>query len=109
MAVLRQLSQEMEPVSLRDLLKKMEKKYFERSLRRWLAEMVEDGSVELLGRKRATKYQAVQGERGCFGSESIRVIERLRRPLYERLPAAYADEWFNAYQPKYNFLSSCAS
>lgn len=103
MAVLRQLSQEITPISLGDLLKKMGKKYVERSLRRWLAEMVEDGSVEILGRKRATKYQTVQGERGCFGSESISMVERIRRPLYERTPAAYADEWFDAYQPNVTF------
>lgn len=103
MAVLHQLNQEMKPISLGDLLKKMGKRYVERSLRRWLAEMVKEGSVEILGRKKATKYQAVKSERGCLGSESMSVVERVRRPLYERNPVAYAEAWFDAYQPNVTF------
>jgi len=102
-AVLHQLNQEMKPISLGDLLKKMGKRYVERSLRRWLAEMVKEGSVEILGRKKATKYQAVKSERGCLGSESMSVVERVRRPLYERNPVAYAEAWFDAYQPNVTF------
>jgi prophage maintenance system killer protein len=109
MAVLHQLSRESEPISLLDLLRKMEKKYSERSLRRWLTQMVKEKSVEVLGRKRATKYQALQstsGIRSCFGSESIEILEKIRYPLYERKPVTYIDEWLDGYQPNVTFYLS---
>src|ERR1700733_3904184 len=109
MAVLHQLSEEPDPISQLDLLRKMGKKYNERSLRRWLAEMVKAGSVEILGRKKATKYQAIQyktGVRSPFRPESISIVEKVRYPLYERSPVAYVDEWFDAYQPNVTFYLS---
>ncbi len=108
-AVLQQLSLEEEPISLPDLLKKMGKGYVDRSLRRWLAKMVTEGSVEMLGRRRATKYLAAEskaGKKGCLTSESSQIIELVRRPIYERAPTAstaYAEEWFDAYQPNKTF------
>jgi hypothetical protein len=109
MAVLHQLSEEAEPISLLDLLRKMGKEYSERSLRRWLAKMVEEKSIEILGRKRATKYQALQsksGMRSCFGSVSSGILKKIRYPLYERNPITYVDEWFDAYQPNVTFYLS---
>ena len=85
-AVLRQLSLEEEPVSLPELMEKMGKGYAERSVRRWLARMVADGSVEMLGRKRATKYLAVESKvrkKGDLFSESSRVVDLFRRPIDE--------------------------
>lgn len=110
LAVLHQLKLEVGPISLRDLLKKLGEAYTERSVRRWLTEMVAEGRVKTLGRKRGAKYQIAErtilhtvGVTGCFGSESNSVIEQVRRPLYERDPAAYADEWFDSYQPNITF------
>lgn len=110
LAVLHQLSEEAEPISLPNLLEKLEGEYVERSVRRWLDEMVKEGLVEKLGLKRATKYKVksrpkrgISTAESCFGMESMKVIEQVRRPLYERNPVAYADHWFDAYQPNITF------
>ena len=66
-----------------------------------------------IGRKRGTKYRALEhttplkvGAGSCFGSESIRIIEQVRQPLYTRNPAIYNDAWFDAYQPNKTFYIS---
>lgn len=106
--VLHQLSQESEPISLTELLEKLGNGYIERSVRRWLAEMVREGLLEKSGNTKATKYQVIQREHRtiggkCFSSESAKTIEQVRRPIYERNPISYNDDWFNAYQPNVTF------
>jgi len=110
LGVLHQLSQEAEPISLPDMLEKLGSSYVERSVRRWLAEMIKEGLVEKIGHKRGTKYQVIyRANRGiektssCFGFESSKVIEQVRRPLYERHPVAYVDHWLDIYQPNITF------
>ncbi len=110
LAVFNQLKEEREPVSLPQLLKKLGKDYAERSVRRWLAEMVKNGLVEKLGDKRATKYklkatfnQDEEIKSSCFGFKSLEIIQQIKRPLYERNPVPYASHWFNAYQPNITF------
>lgn len=56
LSVLHQLSQELEPVSLPDLIEKLGEDFAERSVRRWLTEMVTEGLVKKIGHKRGTKY-----------------------------------------------------
>lgn len=109
LAVLHQLSQEAEPIGLSDLLKKLGGEYSERSVRRWLSEMVSKGLIEKIGYKKSTKYEVIKranreiGVEGCFGLESIKIIEQVRRPIYERNPIAYDDHWVSAYQPNITF------
>jgi Fic family protein len=105
LAVLHQLSQEAEPVSLPELLLKLGKGYAERSVRRWISEMINEGLVEKIGEKRATKYRVPQKSRrnsgltSCFSSESLKIIEHVQLPLYQRNPVAYADDWLDSYIP----------
>ncbi|MES2345613.1 MAG: Fic family protein [Chlamydiota bacterium] len=108
--VLHQLSQEAEPISLLDLSAKLEDHYPERTVRRWLNEFVDEGLVEKLGKKRGTKYIATDQSNhskhtmsSCFGSNSVNAIKQVRRPLYEREPVVYNDNWFNAYVPNETF------
>ncbi len=112
LAVLHQLSQEDEPITLMALLEKLDHDhgFIERSVRRWLSEMVNEGLVERFGKKRGTKYQVVKRAdrnagtiNGCFGLESKKTIEKLSRPLYERSPVVYSDSWFESYQPNATF------
>lgn len=110
LVVLHQLSQEAEPISLPDLLEKLGNEYTERSVRRWVAKMISEGVVERQGYKRGAKYRVIdRGHRAvgntghCFGAESSKVIEQVRRPLYERVPVAYLDDWLNAYLPNKTF------
>lgn len=110
MAVLHQLAQESEPIRLSELIDKLGNQYPERSLRRWLSEMIVEGLVEKIGHKTTTKYQVpnrlsteTNKTTSCFGLESTQIIEQVRRPIYERIPVAYADHLVEAYQPNVTF------
>lgn len=110
MAVLRQLGQESEPISLPELMLRLGEGFKERSVRRWLSLLVEDGAVKKIGQKRGTKYVAAgraeeaNGETSsCFSSASLEAIDKISRPLFERQPVAYADGWFENYQPNSSY------
>src|SRR5271166_3126948 len=106
LAVLHQLSQETEPIGLSDLLQKLGSQFVDRSVRRWLVQLVDEGLVLKTGQKRGTRYQVIQrsqrnavGKNGCYSIESTKIIEQIRRPLFERTPISYVEEWMDAYQP----------
>lgn len=105
LAVLYQLNQELEPISLHQLLQKLGEDYSERSVRRWLNEFLKEGLIEKFGEKRGTKYKikyrTTKGheKNSFFGEESTKAIAEVRRSLYERYPISYVNEWFDAYQP----------
>lgn len=109
LAVFNQLNSEMEPLSLEYLLQKLGEGYPERSVRRWLAEMTQDGLIEKLGQKRGTKYRVIRSasslitNKNCFSPQSAEVIAQVKRPLYERKPVTYAEDWFESYQPNHTF------
>jgi DNA-binding transcriptional ArsR family regulator len=104
--VLRLLNDEAYPSSLREILKKLGEGS-DRSVRRWLAEMVREGLVERVGNKRSTKYRAVSGQAEpthlLFSPESERLIAQIRRPIYERNPITYVDQWIESYIPNDSF------
>lgn len=113
MAVLRQLGLESEPVGLAELMLRLGEGYKERSLRRWLGLLVEEGAVKKIGQKRGTKYIAagrseeVSGDvSSCFSSASLEAIKVVKRPLFERQPVAYADDWLDSYQPNSTYYLS---
>lgn len=110
MAVLHQLSQESVPIGIFELLSKLGSEYSQRTVRRWLSEMIAEGLVEKIGHKKATRYQVLKRfsretnkSASCFGLESLKIVEQVRRPIYERAPIAYADHWIDAYQPNITF------
>jgi Fic family protein len=110
LAVFNQLKEEIEPISLQELLQKLGKGYAERSVRRWLAEMVKSGRVEKFGDKKATKYKLKTSlsldqeiKSSCFGLKSLEIIQQIKLPLYERIPVSYATTWFESYQPNTTF------
>ena len=105
-AVLQLLSQEAAPISLPNLLNKLGPIFKERTIRRWLNEMVHEGLVEKTGKKRGMKYCAVQKNLKNFASKSINAIDYVKKPLYERNPTSYNNEWFNSYQPNSSFYLS---
>lgn len=112
LAVLHQLRQEIAPIGLANLLKKLGNHYVERSVRRWLAEMIKEGLVEKQGHKRWTKYQAVpipgqETEKvNSFSAQSREALQYVKRPIYERSPIAYVDHWLDSYQPNHTFYLS---
>lgn len=110
LAALHQLEKESTPITLFALLEKLGSSYIERSVRRWLTEMVKEGVVEKIGEKRGTKYQIkprvnqeITQVESCFGLESAKIIKQVQRPIYERHPVVYNDDWFDSYQPNSTF------
>lgn len=110
-AVLRQLGQESEPISLSDLLEKFGKAFKERSLRRWLNQLVQEGAVSKIGQKRGTKYVIAERVKepvssvpsSCFSSLSLKVLEKIRVPIFDRMPITYDHDWFNNYHPNKDY------
>jgi hypothetical protein len=110
MAVLRQLGLQSEPISLPELMLRLGERFKERSVRRWLGLLVEEGAVKKIGQKRGTKYLAIGRSEemtsevsSCFSSASLKAIEEVKKPLFERQPIAYADDWFDSYEPNFSY------
>lgn len=110
MAVLRQLGLEPEPISLPELMIRLGEGFKERSVRRWLGLLIEEGAVKKIGRKRGTKYLAsgrskdvADAVSSCFSSASLKAIQEVKKPLFERPPITYADAWFDSYQPNSSY------
>lgn len=110
MAVLRQLGLESEPISLPELMACIGEKFKERSVRRWLGLLIEEGTVKKIGQKRGTKYFVASRSKdvadeasSCFSSAGLKAIEEIKKPLFERQPIAYADDWFESYQPNLTY------
>lgn len=104
--ILRLLGLEFEPIRLSELMDRLGEGFKERSVRRWLRLLVEEGTVKKIGHKRGSKYivagrleETKDQVSSCFSSASLKVIELVKKPLFERHPVAYADKWFDSYQP----------
>ncbi len=109
MAVLNQLELLNEPVSISHLLEKLGGNFLERTVRRWLLELVRDGLVERTGIHRSTKYQLkpvnISGIQLThpFSFESLALVNKIRQPLTHRMPQSYNDEWLKKYQPNQDY------
>jgi Fic family protein len=91
----------------------------ERTLRRWLAELVDDGAAERAGDRKGTRYRwrnpAAAGNPPAststpatiFTPESAALIRRIDAPLYTRAPATYSESWIDGYIPnRTSYLSA---
>ena len=85
LAVLHCLSQEERSISLHELLEKLGNDFAERSVRRWVAEMVTEGLIEKIGDKRGTKYKFIQHQK-------------------KHVPIVALDQLQKKYSKKYNSL-----
>jgi prophage maintenance system killer protein/Fe2+ or Zn2+ uptake regulation protein len=110
--VLQILIDEVRSLSLPELLTKLGSDYTERTVRRWLSGFAQDGLVEKIGQKRATKYQAIKTttnaqqieiSKSHFSKASLGILQQIRRPIYERMPVSYNEKWFNSYQPNQTY------
>ena len=111
LAILRQLSLESEPITLYELANAFELNYSNRTIRRLLNELIEEGFVKRYGSTKGAKYVAVKATdrilnqepiipsqdinhiSSCFGSESLNAIEKINKPLFERQPVTYNSDW----------------
>lgn len=110
LVVLNFLKKFLVPISMPELLDKLGSDFKERSVRRWLNEMAQDGLVRKTGEKRSTKYQIIgrfstniEEMVNCFSVNSMEAIEYVQLPIYERKPIAYNDEWLESYIPNKSF------
>lgn len=116
LVILRRLSQESEPISLTELVDKLQVAYTERTIRRWLNRLIEEGLVSKTGLTKNARYIVINKKDtsnhkdtahiqvgSCFGSESLKVIAKIKRPIYERHPIAYNDKWIESYRPNRSF------
>lgn len=100
MAVLEILRQQGKPIALADLLGQLEPNSKERTVRRWLSELSDEGLVEKIGQKKSTRYLAISsGISDNFASSSRKAIEYVQQPIYNRKPVTYNEEWLERYIP----------
>ena len=111
LAFLRQLSQESEPITVSAILGKMRLGYTDRTVRRWLQQLVNEGLVKKIGQTKDAKYIAVKPIKetpnhvsSCFGSKSLRAVKQVNRQIFEREPVAYNDQWFDSLCQKHPCL-----
>ena len=120
LAVLEGLRAQSEPLSLPELLALLSPGFAERSVRRWLSELEDEGQVAKTGRRRGTRYRALTGlspespaagqggttNRTLGKPEPIRFSQTAQaaaayvsQPLFQRAPVAYDVDWLAAYEP----------
>lgn len=93
----------------------------DRTLRRWLGELVHDGVIERSGSRKGTRYRwkltskdegqqpavAAGTDAGhsttqiqpVFSPESQQLLKRIDAPIYTRSPISYSEEWVASYIP----------
>ncbi len=124
LTILRQLGQEADPITLSELIDKLELNYTTRTIRRLLNELIEEGLVQKFGHTRGAAYVAIKAPdrireqahvisdqkphipdhvSSCFGTESLGAIEEVTKPLFERQPVTYNTDLLNYYQPNKSF------
>ncbi len=104
LTVLDLLKKETDFISLSILLSKMDHSVSDRTIRRWLDELIKEGFVEKKGQKKATKYRILaQLPDNIFSRESQLIIAKVRAPIQKRLPTAYEPGWIASYVPNKTF------
>ena len=117
-AVLEQLAGQPGALSLPELMYLLPAGLAERSVRRWLAELIAEGRIERTGQKRGTRYRARAGSSayasrqatGTQGAASTPALpQRTPAPLFSevatdamahvRRPVAYDADGLAAYEP----------
>lgn len=73
------------PITLKALLAQLGEGYSERSLRRWLAEMVQEGLVEKIGEKRATTYQPLASSKSIETEHSNPILTPSNQKINEKI------------------------
>ncbi|TLY77491.1 MAG: hypothetical protein E6K49_07945, partial [Gammaproteobacteria bacterium] len=83
----------------------------DRTLRRWLAELVREGVAERTGERKATRYRSRTSEKPAsrpttaattpriFSAANEQLLKRIDAPIYTRPPATYSEAWVDSYVP----------
>jgi len=98
--LLAKLVEQKDFVSLPALLQSLGPGFAERTVRRWLEQLVLSGQVVRIGQKRSTQYKALVSEgRFTFSNEVLPAVTVVRAPLFDRQPVSYEANWLEKYQP----------
>lgn len=108
-AILACLKDKHHGLSLPELLDMLGPTYSERSLRRWLQQLVDVNLITKTGQKRATRYfpttQATPSNEIFlplalpFSLNNQSIVSQIKRPMLSRPPIGYQKQWLDAYIP----------
>jgi Fic family protein len=83
----------------------------DRTLSRWLRELVDEGTIERTGQLKATRYRSRTADKPpspqaaatpalpIFSSANEQLLKRIDAPIYTRPPATYSEAWVDSYVP----------
>lgn len=93
------LKAQAKPVGIQEICRALEVP--ERSIRRWLSELVSEGVVEKSGQTKNAEYIFKHREEKFpyFSHTSRIALQQISTPLYERPPVTYNQLWFDEYVP----------
>lgn len=112
LAVLLAVQASKKPISLPNLLFQLGSDFAERSVRRWLNELIKDDQIAKMGKKRGTYYQVTSQEKiihpliereFLFSKQVDTALQYVEKPLFQRNPVTYSKKWIDAYQPNHTF------
>jgi Fic family protein len=109
-AIVNALKAQASPISMGELIAILGPTFKERSVRRWLKELVDQGYLTKTGSMSAARYQAISARvtDELFSADAWASLQLVRQPLFNRDPVSYNDEWINGYQPNTTFYLSAA-
>ncbi|MCV6628067.1 MAG: Fic family protein [Cellvibrionaceae bacterium] len=95
-----------------------------RSLRRWLVELVENDLLERRGQNKGTQYRRltpplpippasredshVGSFDEIFSRTSLQALEQVTAPIYTRSPVTYTEAWVESYRPNETYYLTAA-
>ena len=85
-----------------DILAGLGRQYPERSVRRWLSELVAEKLVERSGAARATRYMILKPAL-VFSATAQQAINKVRGSMFSRTPVSYRFDWVDSYLPNQSF------
>ncbi len=96
------------PMSVAEIKAALKEPIPERTLRRWLKTLIDEGYVLALGQYKTRRYQLkpliAQSKHSLFFSEhSLLRLEAVERPIFERNPCSYQEAWLKQYIPNTHF------
>ncbi len=97
--VLNVLRDQIEPISLSYLAANLPAPVSDRTLRRWLQDMADNGLVQKTGQNKGARYSEAHD---TIDSSS----EYLSKPVFERKPVSYNEAWLERYTPNKTYLLS---
>ncbi len=94
------------PLARPEIAACLEEEYADRSLRRWLAELVDLGRIQRTGKGRDTHYSLQVEEEyasSIFSESSQESLRKSQRPLELKVPKGYDASWVESYHPNQDF------